>query len=79
LNWSAVEDPSGIAEYRWVLEVMDNSETFVPLNSGSTSDTSVTVNLNGCFYYRWSARAVDGAGNIGPLAPYNEFSNSGLG
>jgi murein DD-endopeptidase MepM/ murein hydrolase activator NlpD len=79
LNWSAVEDPSGIAEYRWVLEVMDNSETFVPLNSGSTSDTSVTVNLNGCFYYRWSARAVDGAGNIGPLAPYNEFSNSGPG
>jgi len=78
LSWYPVDDPSGITEYRWVLEVMDSTETFQPLSSGSTSGTSVTVNLNGCNYFRWSARAVDGAGNVGPLAPFNEFSNSGL-
>ena len=79
LDWSAVDDPSGIAEYQWVLEVMDQTETFVPLSSGSTSDTSVTVNLNGCNYFRWSVRAKDGAGNTGPFAPFNEFSNYGSG
>lgn len=81
LVWSSVSDPSGIEEYQWVVQVLNpQNETFVTVASGSTEGTSVNVTLTaGCQYYRFTVRAVDGAGNVGPYAPYNEFSLSGPG
>jgi hypothetical protein len=80
LRWDQVSDPSGIEEYRWVFQMFQpNQEAYTTIASGSTGGTSANVNIsNGCNSesYRFTVRAVDGAGNVGPFARYNTFSTS---
>ncbi len=73
LEWSVVEDASGIAYYEWVLELR---ETGGLVASGSTGETSATVTLQECNYYRWYVRAVDNAGNAGEYSASSNFSNT---
>jgi hypothetical protein len=74
LIWNPVNDPSGISEYRVVLEGHggDNQWQTVLTKNGLQS-TSIDVPVQCGWYYRWSVQAVDGAGNVGPSSGWIEF------
>jgi murein DD-endopeptidase MepM/ murein hydrolase activator NlpD len=76
LGWSPVTDPSGIVHYEWALESSITGEDGIWFlaDSGQTSGTSVSSTISCGIWYRWRVRAVDGAGNTGPYAPYANFS-----
>ncbi len=75
LQWTAVDDANGIKQYTWVLEqsvVVNDINTFVQFKTNSTSQLQHTTNLP-CGTYRWTVRATDGAGNVGPPAAFGYF------
>jgi hypothetical protein len=76
LDWNAVSDPSGIAEYRVQVE-----QEVTPGNwdkvSGSPwnglSETELELNLGCGGVYRWRVKAVDGVGNESAFSAWAEF------
>jgi hypothetical protein len=74
LSWSAVKDPSGVAGYYVQLERKVNEKVWEPMNTwgllnGTQTDVPVSCGLG----YRWSVRARDGAGNLGPWSSWATF------
>jgi type II secretory pathway pseudopilin PulG len=75
LTWEAVQDPSGISYYEWIVEMYDNSSyNFSFFSSGQTDDTKVGVDLKCYLNFLWYVRAVDGRGNIGPYSELGYFT-----
>jgi len=76
LDWDAVSDPSGIAEYRVQVEQEVTPGNWDPV-SGSpwTGLTGTELELDlGCGgVYRWRVRAVDGVGNESVFSAWAEF------
>jgi hypothetical protein len=75
LTWAPVTDPSGIAEY-WVLlqyQVTPSEWTKGEILGPFTSEQA-QVDVDCGRYYRWAVRAVDGAGNTGPLSTWFYFA-----
>jgi hypothetical protein len=76
LDWDAVSDPSGIAEYRVQVEQEITAGNWDPV-SGSPwtglSGTELELDLNCGGVYRWRVRAVDGAGNASDFSAWAEF------
>jgi hypothetical protein len=77
LHWTAVSDPSGIGGYEVNLQVYGHSseqwERFGPYLIISETSMDVTWWLSTGNSYRWSARAVDNAGNEGQASPWRYF------
>ncbi|MFL7792009.1 MAG: Ig-like domain-containing protein [Anaerolineae bacterium] len=76
LDWDAVSDPSGIAEYRVQVEqeiTAGNWESVSgsPWTGLSGPDLELDLSCGGV--YRWRVRAVDGAGNVGDFSAWAEF------
>jgi hypothetical protein len=75
LSWDAVQDPSGISYYEWVVEEYNySSYSYTVVASGQTQATSVDVQLKCYLNYQWYVRAVDGRGNIGPYSESGYFT-----
>jgi hypothetical protein len=75
LTWSPVNDPSGISEYQVILETHSGDQqwqTLAQLTGLTQISTSVLVDCGK--FYRWSVRAVDGAGKVGPSSNWVEFT-----
>ncbi|MBN1975852.1 MAG: hypothetical protein JW918_00495 [Anaerolineae bacterium] len=76
LDWDAVSDPSGIAEYRVQVEQEITPGNWDPI-SGSPwtglSGTDLELALDCGGVYRWRVRAVDGAGNESDFSAWAEF------
>ena len=77
VTWNPVTDPSGISEYR--VQMGTHSGDFnwhPPAGSPYTGITSTSTNVSvDCgWYYRWRVRAIDGAGYMGPLSSWAEFT-----
>jgi murein DD-endopeptidase MepM/ murein hydrolase activator NlpD len=77
LQWTAVTDASGIKQYTWTLDRMDlysggTPVPYTPFKSNSTDQLQRTTNVP-CGLYRWTVRAVDNAGNVGPPAAFGYF------
>jgi RNA polymerase sigma-70 factor (ECF subfamily) len=73
LAWTAASDPSGVSGYYVQLERDQvgywNAEgTWGPL-TGTETGVPVSCGLG----YRWSVRAEDGAGNVGPWSDWAQF------
>ena len=68
LQWSAVDDPSGIAAYTIQVE---QGLTWVPAPGSpfTTTNTALDFEVNCGAFYRWRVRAEDGAGIIGGGPP----------
>ena len=79
LNWDAVSDPSGIAEYRVQVELEVTPGNWDPVSGspwtglGGTELELNTTTLNCGGVYRWRVRAVDGAGNMSDFSAWAEF------
>lgn len=76
LNWSTVNDPSGISGY--TVEVQRSSDQITwssapgsPLNA--TGDKA-TIQVDCGWYYRWHVRATDGAGNTSAWSNWASFN-----
>jgi hypothetical protein len=75
LQWTAVTDANGIKQYTWLLEqsvVVNDIDTFIQFKTNNTRQLQQTTNLP-CGTFRWTVRATDGAGNIGPPAAFGYF------
>jgi RNA polymerase sigma-70 factor (ECF subfamily) len=74
LSWYAPKDPSGIAGYYVRLERRVDRSTWEPVGSwGPLNDTQTDVPVSCGLGYRWSIRARDGAGNLGPWSSWATF------
>ncbi|MBN1977875.1 MAG: sigma-70 family RNA polymerase sigma factor [Anaerolineae bacterium] len=74
LSWSAAKDPSGVAGYYVRLESQVSRDTWEPVGSwGPLSGTQTTVPVSCGLGYRWTVRARDGAGNLGPWSSWATF------
>lgn len=74
LNWTEVNDESGIATYDVVLESSKTAEDWQPDGFYSTSTNSIEVPVKcGGYYFRWAVRAEDGAGNLGDWSSFSIF------
>jgi murein DD-endopeptidase MepM/ murein hydrolase activator NlpD len=74
-QWTAVTDANGIKQYTWLLEqsvVVNDVETFIQLQTNNTNQLQQTANLP-CGTFRWTVRATDGTGNLGPPAAFGYF------
>jgi hypothetical protein len=72
LSWGSVSAPSGITGYYVRLE--ETSGTPRPIGEwGPLGQTQLTVPVSCGYYYRWSVRAEDGAGNLGPWSSWATF------
>jgi hypothetical protein len=73
LSWNGVKDTSGITGYDVRLEeVMGN--IIEPVGEwGPLNGTETDVPVSCGFGYRWSVRARDGAGNLGPWSDWAPF------
>jgi hypothetical protein len=77
INWDAVSDPSGIAEYRVQMDVMVSADHWLPVGDSpwtGLTTTAFKVPLDCGPFYRWRVRAVDGAGNEGDFSDWARFS-----
>jgi len=76
LTWLPVTDPSGIREYQVRIQRSADNVlwTDLPISpiTGLT-DKTVNVGVECGWYYRWSVRAIDGAGNIGGWSGWFDF------
>jgi hypothetical protein len=79
LDWNAVSDPSGIAEYRVQVEqevTPGNWEKVSGSPWNGLSETELDLNLDVLVcggVYRWRVKAVDGAGNESAFSAWAEF------
>jgi hypothetical protein len=76
LDWNAVSDPSGIAEYRVQVEQESTPGNWdeVPDSPwNGLSETELELDLGCGGVYRWRVRAVDGVGNESDFSAWAEF------
>jgi hypothetical protein len=74
LRWNPATDPSGISTYYIKVEKVTGS---YKSGAWATADTQYTIAaawLECGQSYRWAVSAQDGAGNIGPLSGWAEFT-----
>ena len=76
LTWLPVSDPSGIREYQVRIErSFDNTNwsniSISPITGLTDKTTTIAVECG--WYYRWSVRAVDGAGNMSAWSGWFAF------
>jgi RNA polymerase sigma-70 factor (ECF subfamily) len=74
VSWNATKDPSGVAGYYVRLERRVGTTAWEPVGqwgllNGTETDVPVSCGLG----YRWSVRARDGAGNLGPWSSWATF------
>jgi len=76
LVWMPVSDPSGLAGYFVRLERRPNKDASWQAVGewGPIVDKQHTVTVECGFYYRWSVRARDNAGNTSNWSPWSRFS-----
>jgi hypothetical protein len=75
LTWAPVTDPSGITEYWVVLQYQVTASEWTKGESlGPFTSEQAQVGVDCGRFYRWAVRAVDGAGNTGPLSTWFYFS-----
>jgi hypothetical protein len=76
LDWNAVSDPSGIAEYQIEVQRAPMGVNWQPV-AGSpwtgVSATKLEIEVECGWYYHWRVRAVDGAGNVGSFSDWFVF------
>jgi hypothetical protein len=76
LNWSAVNDPSGISGYS--VEIQRSSDQIswssAPGSPVNTVDDKASIQVECGWYYRWRVRARDGAGNSSAWSNWATFS-----
>jgi hypothetical protein len=85
LRWSAVSDPSGIAEYRVQVERHSGDNNWQPMDGSpwtglTATELELTINnyppsIACGWHYRWRVQAVDGAGNVGAFSGWFTFTN----
>lgn len=76
LDWNAVSDPSGIAEYRVQVEqevTLGNWDKVSGSPWSGLSGTELELDLGCGGIYRWRVRAVDGAENESAFSAWAEF------
>jgi RNA polymerase sigma-70 factor (ECF subfamily) len=78
LSWNAASDPSGVSGYYVRLERRVSTATTKPTwqsvdQWGPVSETQLVVPVSCGLGYRWSVRARDGAGNLGPWSAWEQF------
>jgi hypothetical protein len=74
LDWNAVSDPSGIAEYR--VQVQQNAGGWDDVSDSpwsGLSGTELELDLDCGGIYRWRVKAVDGAGNESAFSAWADF------
>jgi hypothetical protein len=76
LAWLPSSDPSGIARYELRLERRPNLKSnWKQVNVwNKIKDKQLTVTVECGYYYRWSIRAVDGAGNFSNWSAWSTFA-----
>lgn len=74
LSWEPVSDPSGIAGYDVHLEEVVFTRAPRSWEWGPIGATHYDVPVSCGVRYRWTVRARDGAGNLGPWAAMETFS-----
>jgi len=77
LVWAPVSDPSGISEYRVILQrSSDNSNWVEAPDSPITglTDKTTPISTECGWYYRWRVSAVDGAGNQSEWSSWSYFT-----
>ncbi|MGD1993833.1 MAG: sigma-70 family RNA polymerase sigma factor [Anaerolineae bacterium] len=73
LTWDPVQDPAGLAGYTMRLET-DVTGTWEPAGRwGPVEGTEIDVIVSCGYGYRWTVRAEDGAGNVGPWSVWALF------
>jgi hypothetical protein len=72
LQWSEVDDPSGIAGYTIQVE-KGPPWAAAPGSPFTRNSTVLDFEVNCGVFYRWRVRAEDGAGNTGPWSAWTEF------
>jgi len=74
LSWLPAQDPAGVSGYYVRTQVTTYSPTPNEiLEWGPVTETSLDVPVSCGLGYRWSVRAVDGAGNLGPWSNWLTF------
>ena len=74
LIWDPVNDPSGIGEYRVVVQAhTGDGQWQTVVSQEGLQGTSLDLPVQCGMYYRWNVLAVDGAGNVGPSSSWMEF------
>jgi hypothetical protein len=76
MSWSAVSDPSGIAQYQVEAQRHSGDGVWHAVSGGpwtGISGTSRSIGVECGWTYRWRVRAVDGAGNTGAWSGWSSF------
>ncbi len=74
LSWNATSDPSGVTGYYVRLEQALVGRPWAPVGEwGPLSGTKTDVPVSCGFDYRWTVRARDGVGNLGPWSAWAQF------
>lgn len=77
LEWSAVSDPSGIAEYQVQVQRPDANDNWQPLDGspwGGLKKPEYELTTEAGWTYRWRVRAVDKAGNKSAYSNWFKFT-----
>jgi hypothetical protein len=75
LNWTPVEDPSGINGYYVHLQYESTPGNWVTANTwGALPDKQLEVPVNCGGIYRWQVRVEDGVGNMSNWSTFYYFS-----
>jgi RNA polymerase sigma-70 factor (ECF subfamily) len=74
VEWDAAKDPSGVAGYYVRLERRVATTAWEPVGQwGLLNGTETSVPVSCGFGYRWSVRARDSKGNLGPWSSWATF------
>ncbi|NIN69109.1 MAG: hypothetical protein GTO63_31365 [Anaerolineae bacterium] len=73
LDWNPVSDPSGIDIYYVKVEREITPGNWQTAGGSTATGTEVTRSLGCGISYRWSVRAEDGVGNVGPWSSWGQF------
>jgi hypothetical protein len=76
LNWSAVNDPSGISGYTVEVQRSPDQVNWSgnPGSPATVADDKTTIQVDCGWYYRWRVRATDGAGNSSGWSNWAAFA-----
>ena len=76
LSWLPVTDPSGIREYQVKVERSSDNVHWNPISISPITglpDKTTNIGVECGWYYRWSVRAIDGAGNMSAWSEWFDF------
>lgn len=76
LTWLPVTDPSKIKEYQVRIQKSSDNSHWTDISTSpitGLTDKTTTIGVECGWYYRWSVRAIDGAGNISGWSGWSDF------